>query len=122
MPSDIHAPWNPVCRVSLSKVNFGKILVTILGSFMILLGFLSVTGNDYNLFLDILATVYAYSANWLGTEEVRTVRDITLNLCIITANFTIFYTKSRIIRTTRLLNIVKHVVIQFTRFRKLQNK
>ena len=47
-----------------SKVNFGKILATILGSFMILLGFLSVTGDDYNLFLDILATVYAYSADW----------------------------------------------------------
>ena len=33
-----------------SKVNFGKILATIFGSFMILLGFLSVTGDDYNLF------------------------------------------------------------------------
>ena len=47
-----------------SKVNLGKILVTILASFFILLGFLSVTGKDYNLFWDILATVYAYSADW----------------------------------------------------------
>ena len=52
-----------------SKVNFGKILATILGSFMILLGFLSVTGDDYNLFGDILATVYAYSADWVASDS-----------------------------------------------------
>ena len=57
--------WQHQLNTSLqSKVNFGKILATILGSFMILLGFLSVTGDKYNLFWDILATVYAYSADW----------------------------------------------------------
>ena len=35
------------------------------GLFMILLGFLSVTGDNYNLFWDILVTVYAYSADWV---------------------------------------------------------
>ena len=47
-----------------SKINFDKILATILWSFMILLGFLLVTGDNYNLVRDILATAYAYSADW----------------------------------------------------------
>ena len=58
----------PLCESQSSlqsKVNFGKILATILGSYLILLGFLSVTGDDYNLFRNILATVYAYSADWV---------------------------------------------------------
>ena len=36
---------------------------------MILLGFLSVTGDDYNLFWDILATVYVYFTDWLIVQN-----------------------------------------------------
>ena len=50
-----------------------------LGSKYFLLGFLSVTGDYYNSFLDILATVYAYPADWsLGDSDRLTVRILSL--------------------------------------------